>query len=197
MSRVEYNNNIFSFQGRIGRISYIIQNAIINIIGFKFIYYPAMGESLRHMQSTADGAQLIKMLSASPINEYLFQYMAAAPKETTLSIMIKFLFLIPLRLIDIKRIRDIVDDSLSNAQTVFFALVLSLPYVDMIATVALSLITPNRFAKDEFEKEVKQKDLNEARTEGSLAVYKKQFEDGKISRAEYMTAIAKLKKPNQ
>jgi uncharacterized membrane protein YhaH (DUF805 family) len=194
MAKVEYNNNIFSFKGKIGRISYIIQNSIINIIGFKFIYYPAMGKAYHTMLTTPGGADLVQMLSEFSIYAALFKFMAAAPAETAISITLKYLFLIPLRLIDIKRIRDIMNDSLSTGKTFFFAVFLSIPYIDLLATVALSIIGPNRYAKSEFEQEIKYKDLDEAREEGDLASVRKLFEEGKISRADYLKAREKNSK---
>jgi uncharacterized membrane protein YhaH (DUF805 family) len=192
-NRVQYNNNIFSFNGKIGRLSYILQNFIINIIGFKYIYYPAIVESYSTFLTYPESSQILRTLSMNPMYASLFESLAAAPKVTTAAIIIKYLFLIPLRLIDIKRIRDIVDDKLSMGKTLFYAIFLSLPMVDLLATVVLSIVKPNRFAKNEFDRVVKDSDLKEAKKENELIMYKRLFDDGKISRAEYQKILDKHK----
>jgi uncharacterized membrane protein YhaH (DUF805 family) len=193
-NRVPYNNNIFSFNGKIGRLSYITQNFIINILGFKYIYYPAIVEAYTTFLTYPESHQILRTLSTNPMYASFFESLAASPKATTVDIVIKYLFLIPLRLIDIKRIRDIVDEKLSAAKTIFYAVFLSLPLVDLVATIFLSIIKPNKYAKNEFDRVVKDSDLKEAKAENDLAMYKRMFDDGKISKAEYLKALEEQKK---
>ena len=150
MSKPEYNNNIFSFNGRIGRVSYIIQNCVINTLAFRFIYYPAIVRAFHVARQNPESLEIMRMLSDnSEMYASLFRTLGSAQKETASIIVIGYLFLIPLRLIDIKRVRDIVNDELSLFKTVAIAVLFSIPYVDLIATIFLSVIGPNRFAKSD------------------------------------------------
>lgn len=196
VNRVPYNNNIFSFNGKIGRLSYILQNFIINSLGFKYIYYPAIVETYSSFLKYPESHQILSQLSMNPMYASFFESLAGSPRATTTDIVIKYLFLIPLRLIDIKRIRDIVDEKLSMAKTIFYAIFLSLPLVDLVATIFLSIIRPNKFAKNEFDRVVKDSDLKEAKAESDLIMFKRMFDDGKISKAEYLKALENHKRKN-
>lgn len=188
MDNVEYNNNIFSFKGKIGRVSYIIQNMIIHTIGFKYIYYPVIVESYRAYLLQPESAEILRMLSTFPIYASIFETLASTPPISTSDIVIKYLFFIPLRLIDIKRIRDIVDSPLSAMKTFFYVIFLSLPFVDLIATIFLSVIPPKKPTHD-LNPLSAEKDLVEAKVENEMNMYKKLFEEGKISQAEYLKAV--------
>jgi uncharacterized membrane protein YhaH (DUF805 family) len=181
-----YNNNIFSFHGRLGRLAYFLENCFINILGFKFIYYPAIVESFHQIQAEPSAHQLLEMLSTAPVYGPVIHALSAPmAKETLLFIVVRYLFLIPLRMIDIKRMRDIMGRELTLFQTAAVAIGFSIPYVDFISTICLSVIRPNKYAESEFEK-VADVNLKQAQKENEEALNKRLFEEGKISRAEFL-----------
>ena len=194
MDRVEYNNNIFSFTGKIGRLSYIIQNMIIQTIGFKYIYYPIIVDTYRSYLLQPESADVLRMLSTVPMYASMFETLASTPPASTADIVIKYLFFIPLRLVDIKRIRDIVDSPLSAMKTFLYVIILSLPFVDLISTIFLSVIPPKHSDPGNLDPKAAQRDVIEAKVENEMIMYKKLFEEGKISQAEYLSALEKHNK---
>lgn len=196
MATVHYNNNIFAFRGRISRTAYIVQNFIINIIGFRFIYYPGLVEGYKTLIQHPETREFISVLYRYPLYSSIFDHFASAAVDPTYIYIIGYLFIIPLRMIDIKRVRDIINDEISTLKTIVLFIVLSLPLVDLIATIVLAVVPANRYAKRGLQDDVKQQDINEAKVEYDLAMYKRLFEDGKISKSEYLQAIEKNKKLN-
>jgi uncharacterized membrane protein YhaH (DUF805 family) len=185
---VPYNNNIFSLKGRLSRAAYITQNLIINIVGFRFLYYPQIVEAYYKMKINPEYKYLIEQLGEAPHFAYAFKALDQAPKETMLVIIIKYLFIIPFRMIDIKRVKDIVDRELTSAEIWLIAIIFTLPYVDFFTTLGLSLIPAFYYASKNKHKDIKATDLNEARNENFLQLNQKLFESGKISRADYIKA---------
>ncbi len=162
---MEYQNGIFTYHGRINRLTYILQNILWNTLGIPFIYYTE-----------------------------LVAYANFNPSYATLFMIIRWFFFIPLRVIDLRRIRDILDRELTMPESVFIAVILSLPYVDFFTTIFLSSVRPFYFAKSKFEGEIKKLDQSEADREKQLLLNKQQFEAGKISRAIYEARRDELKK---
>ena len=185
---VPYNNNIFSLKGRLSRAAYITQNLILNIVGFRFLYYPQIVESFYKMKANPDYKYLIEQLDTAPHFAYLFKALDQAPKPTMLVIAIKYLFIIPFRMIDIKRMKDIVDRELTAVEMFLIAVVFTLPYVDFFTTLGLSLLPAFYFASKKNIKEIKTSDLKDAQNEKFLQLNQKLFESGKISRADYIKA---------
>ena len=185
---VKYNNNIFSLQGKISRSAYIFQNLLINIIGFRFLYYPALVESFHQVKMNPDYKYLIQQLSMNPNIGFVIKSLSQAPKESFTIIVIKYLFIIPFRMIDIKRIKDLVDRELTTREIMIVGVVFTLPYVDFFTTLGLTILPACYFAKKRSFEEIKVNDLKDARNEELLLLNKKLFESGKISRADYIKA---------
>ncbi len=162
---MQYQNGIFTYSGRINRLTYILQNIMWNTLGVPFIYYPLF-----------------------------VAYANFNPSYSTPFLIIRWFFYIPLRMIDLKRIRDIVDRELTTIETVIICVVFSIPYVDFLTSIFLSSIRPFYFAKSKFEGDIKQNDKAEASIEAQLLKNKQLFEAGKISRAIYEANREKLKK---
>lgn len=182
MDRIEYNNSLFSPKGKLNRIFYALHNAFWFIAGFYYIYYPSL---LLTIQSSPDFPQLINLLSSSPQLKGLVPYLSSNVGTGFVDITLKYVFILILRMVDIKRIRDLVNRNLTMPENVAVIVVLSLPYIDFLSTVVLVLLPANKFAKNEIHAEIKKKDMDEARLENSQAVNQKLFEQGKISRAEF------------
>lgn len=185
---VQYNNNIFSLKGRLSRTAYITQNLIINIVGFRFLYYPQLVDAFYKMKANPDYKYLIEQLSEAPHFAYAFKALDQAPKTTMLVIVIKYLFIIPFRMIDIKRMKDVVDRELTTVEMFLIAVFFTLPYVDFFTTLGLSLLPAFYYASKKNIKEIKTHDLEDARNEKFLQLNQKLFESGKISRADYIKA---------
>lgn len=185
---VPYNNNIFSLKGRLSRAAYITQNLIINILGFRFLYYPQIVDAYYKMKMNPDYKYLFEQLREAPHFAYAFRALDQAPKETMLVIVMKYLFIIPFRMIDIKRMKDIVDRELTSTEICLIAVIFTLPYVDFFTTLGLSLIPAFYYATKKNHQEIKTADLQDARNEKFLQLNQKLFESGKISRADYIKA---------
>lgn len=185
---VQYNNNIFSLKGRLSRAAYITQNLLLNLVGFRFLYYPQLVESFYKMKANPDYKYLIEQLNQAPHFAYAFKALDQAPKPTMLVIAIKYLFIIPFRMIDIKRVKDIVDRELTSAEIVLIAVIFTLPYVDFFTTLGLSIIPAFYYANKKNISNVKASDLKDAQNEKFLQLNQKLFESGKISRADYIKA---------
>ena len=189
---LEYNNNIFSFNGKMSRSAYIIYSLVITIIGFRFIYYPSI---MALIQSSPQFNELISLLSQNPQNAWIIKELQYIPQSTTVILVIKYALMIPCRLIDIKRIRDIKGRTLSIFENLFVIVVFSLPYIDFFSTLFLSIMKPgDSVVKPELSEKARAHDLWEAKKENALVVGKKLFEEGKISRAEFEEIKNKYKK---
>jgi len=162
---MEYQNGIFTFQGRINRLTYILQNILWNTLGIPFIYYSE-----------------------------LVTYANFNPSYATPFMLIRWFFFIPLRVIDLRRIRDILDRDLTISESIFIVVILSLPYVDFFTTIFLSSVKPFYFAKSKFEGEIKKLDQDEANRERQILLNKQLFESGQISRSIYEARRDDLKK---
>ena len=185
---IHYNNNIFSLKGKLSRAAYIFQNLLLNIIGFRFIYYPLLVESFYKFKINPDYKFLIQQVSMNPNVALAFKALEQAPQQSILIIVIKYLFIIPFRMIDIKRIRDLVDRELTNNEMIIIAVVFTLPYVDFFTTLGLSMLPPLYYAKKRSLENIKNTDLKDAKKEEFLRLNQKLFESGKISRADYLKA---------
>lgn len=185
---VPYNNNIFSLKGRLSRAAYITQNLLINIVGFRFLYYPQLVEAFYKMKANPDYKFLIEQLREAPHFAYAFKALDQAPKETMFVIVIKYLFIIPFRMIDIKRMKDVVDRELTSVEMFLIAVIFTLPYVDFFTTLGLSLLPAFYYANKKNIQNIKADDLKDARNEKFLQLNQKLFESGKISRADYIKA---------
>lgn len=185
---VSYNNNIFSFKGRLSRTAYIFQNLFLNIIGFRFLYYPALVEAFYNLKMNPDYKFLIEQISMNPNVGFAIKALDQAPQASMLVIIIKYLFIIPFRIIDIKRVRDLVDRELTTIEIMAIAIVFTLPYVDFFTTLGLSILPALYFAKNRSLQEIKVNDLKDAKNEEFLKLNQKLFESGKISRADYLKA---------
>ena len=185
---LKYNNSLFSTQGKLNRLFYILHNAFWNILGFRFVYYPAI---IKELQSSSMFTLLTNAFSSNPNLAWIVPYLTAKPEHVLLYTIIGYLFLIPLRLVDIKRMRDILNRELSIIEQGALAVLFSLPYMDFLSTFFLSIIKPNKYAKSKIEKEIKKVDLNTAQIEATHLRNKRLFESGKISRAEYLKTIEK------
>lgn len=190
MEKLEYNNSLFSPKGKLNRLFYALHNAFWFLIGFRYIYYPGI---LAALQSSPQFPQLIHVLSSSPQTKTIVPFLSSTVGQSTLDIVLKFVFILILRLVDIKRIRDIVNRNLSKVESALAIVILSLPYVDFLSTIVLVLLPPNKYAKNVIHGEIKKKDLGEARREHNLQDLKRLFESGRISRAEYEAALKKFK----
>lgn len=162
---MKYQNGLFEYQGRINRLTFILQNIFWNTLGIPFIYYPL-----------------------------LITYLDFDPKYANLFLIIRWFFYIPLRSIDLRRIRDIVDRELSLTETIVIIITFSIPYVDFITSVFLSTIRPFKYAKSKFEGEIRHHDLTEAQIEEKKLMNQKLFKNGKISRAAYLATLEEIKK---
>ena len=134
---VEYNNNIFSIKGRLSRSAYIFQNLLINILGFRFLYYPSVVESFKQVKTNPDFHYLIQQLSMNPNIGFIVKALNQAPKQSFIIIVVKYLLIIPFRMIDIKRIKDLVDRELTTREIILVGVVFTLPYVDFFTTLGL------------------------------------------------------------
>jgi len=162
---MQYQNGLFAYNGRINRLTYILQNIMWNTLAAPFVYYPLF----------------VTYLNFNPSYAGMFE-------------IVRWFFYIPLRMIDLKRIRDIVDRELSLIETVLICGIFSIPYVDFLTSIFLSSIRPFYFAKSKFEGEIKKNDKEEASIEAQLLKNKELFQAGKISRAIYEVNREKLKK---
>lgn len=178
-----YNNNPFSYKGKLSRTAYVFTNLVINLIGFKFLYYPGIMGAL-HVSPEFRG--IVSQLAQDPENAWLVHQLKYVPEKMAYAVFIKFLFLIPFRIIDIKRLRDIMNRELKVAELVFTSAFFSLPYVDFFSTLILSILKPRKSpTKSNVVKEVRAKDLKEAHKENAIELNKRLFASGKISRAEF------------
>jgi len=185
---VAYNNNIFSLKGRLSRTAYIFQNLFLNIIGFRFLYYPALVESFYRLKMNPDYKFLIEQISMNPNVGFAIKALDTAPKESIIVILIKYLFIIPFRMIDIKRVRDLVDRELTTGEIIAIAVIFTVPYVDFFTTLGLSILPALYYAKNRSLQEIKVNDMKDAKNEEFLQLNQKLFESGKISRADYLKA---------
>lgn len=190
MEKLEYNNSLFSPSGKLNRVFYALHNAFWFLVGFRFIYYPAL---IMAVQSSPQFPQLVTLLSSNPQTKVWVPYITSSVGQSTLDIVLKYLFILILRLVDIKRIRDIFNRNLSKLESAIVIVVLSLPYIDFLSTIVLVLVPAKKFAKNELHAEIKGRDMHEARKESDLKDLKRMFEAGKISRAEYESALKKFR----
>lgn len=185
---VEYNNNPFTFKGRLGRLSYIFQNSILMILAFKFIYSPYLYGFITDMEKNPLYRASFDLLKSMPQYHEMMIDLKAMANPSFTAIIIRYLFLVPLRIIDIKRIRDIVNRNLNGMEITIVAIFFSLPFVDFITTLFLVLIPANKFAKNKTINEIKKVDMKSAQDENFLQLNQRLFEAGKISRAEFEKA---------
>lgn len=181
---IAYNNNPFSYKGKLSRTAYIFSNLLLNLIGFNFLYYPGI---LAYLHSRPEFTTLLDQIAQNPENAWILPHLKYTPEVSALTIVIKLLFLVLFRIIDIKRMRDIRDQELRKIEVFFIAIFFSLPYVDFFSTLILSLLKPqkNSVQKD-LVKEIRAKDLQEAKQESADELNTRLFKSGKISRAEFI-----------
>lgn len=191
---VRYNNNIFSYSGKLTRLAYIIQNSLVMIFAFRYIYFPYLHGTILDMQNNPHYSNTFEMIKHLPEYREFMTMLKAEANPSMSSIIIRYLVLIPLRIIDIKRIRDIVNRNLSVTETTIVAVVFSLPFVDLISTIFLAIIPPSKKVQNPFVKDIQKADLHSAQVEKYLQLNQKLFESGKISRADYIKARDKYKK---
>lgn len=177
---------MFSLKGKLSRSAYIFQNLFLNIIGFRFLYYPLIVESFYQMKMNPDYKYLIQQVSINPNVAWALNTFDQTSGPSLTVILIKYLFIIPFRMIDIKRIKDIIDRELSTNEMIFIAVVFTLPYVDFFTTLGLSILPAFYFAKKRSLEKINHNDLQEAKNEELLKNNQKLFDSGKISRADFL-----------
>ena len=189
MEKLEYNNSLFSPKGKLNRLFYALHNSFWFLVGFRYIYYPTL---LLAIQSSPNFATLINVFSSISQLKGLIPYLSATVEQSPLDLFLKYVFILILRLVDIKRLRDIMGRNLRLIEQAAVIFVFSLPYVDFLSTVFLVFLPADKFSKNEIHEEIRKKDFSEAKREQDLHDLKRLFESGKISRAEYESAMRNL-----
>lgn len=132
--------NFFSYKKPLRRLPYFFLNSILMFFAFRYLYYSYLYDlivMLEHNPKFTDAFYIIKSLPQYHESMATFKREASPTLMTTL---IHFLFLIPLRIIDIKRIKDIFGRCLSTQEIIFISITFSLPFVDFLSTTALMLL---------------------------------------------------------
>ncbi|MBC7427296.1 MAG: hypothetical protein H7336_01710 [Bacteriovorax sp.] len=188
----ELSNSVFSITGRTGRLAYFFQNSLLMLFGFQYIYGPYIGDAIKSMQHNPMFANVFILLQSDPSYADMLKDFGQAQKFTFTLFAARYAFIIALRIIDLKRIRDIVNRQLTKVETISVFIIFSLPFVDLISTIVLMTLPPKKSpAISTFLKEAHAVNLHEAQKERLVKRNKELFDSGKISKAEYIKFLEK------
>jgi hypothetical protein len=192
--REELSTSIFSITGKSGRLAYFFQNSLLMLFGFQYIYGPYIGDVLKNLEHNPLFRNIFTLLRSDPHYANLIHDLSSAQKMTFSLIATRYAFIIALRIVDLKRLRDIVNRQLTKVEILFVFILFSLPFVDLITTIFLiSMPAKKTPAISQFLKEAHTVNLHEAQKERLLKRNQELFETGKISKAEYIKALEKYK----
>ena len=192
----ELSTSVFSITGKTGRLAYFFQNSILMLFGFQYIYGAYIGDMLKSMQHNPLFKNVFLLLQSDPAYSDLLHDLNQAPKMTLSIIATRYAFILALRIVDLKRIRDIVNRQLTKVETLLVIVFFSLPFVDLISTIFLMTLPPKKTpAISSFLKEAHAVNLHEAQKERLIKRNQELFETGKISKAEYQRSLEKYNGP--
>ena len=182
----EVSSSFFSLTGKTGRVSYFFQNSIIMLFGFQYIYGSYMAEAIIKMQHNPLLRDSFKLVQSLPGYGDILEDLNTPSKPDPSRLLIKFAFIIMLRIVDLKRIRDIVNRKLTIIETSLVSIFFSLPFVDIFSTVMLITLPAKKYSiENSGLKEAHALDVKMAQKEALMRKNKEMFEAGKISRADF------------
>lgn len=188
----EPSSSFFSITGKTGRVSYFFQNSILMLFGFQYIYGSYLGEIILKLQHNPLFKNAFMLLQSDPLYSDMLQDLNRPPQAVSSNLMLKFAFLLALRIVDLKRVRDIVNRKLGALETALIVIVFSLPFVDLISTIFLVTLPPKKNSPNQLLSDAHAVDKKQAHRERLIKMNKDLFESGKISKAEYLQALEKL-----
>lgn len=190
----ELSTSFFSLTGKIGRVSYFFQNSVLMIFGFQYIYGGYLSGALLSLQHTPVFKHSFEILKSSPIYEDFLRELNNPPKPDPSILFYKIAFLIALRFIDLKRVRDILNRKLSALETILIAVFFSVPFIDFFSTIMLVTLPPKKHSVENAPLiEAHAMDVRESQRERLLKQNEAMFKAGKISRADFELAREKYK----
>ncbi len=146
------------------------------------------------MQNSPMFNNIFILLKSDPRFEDFFQELNHPKSLPTSFILTKFAFIVGLRIVDLKRVRDITGRKLKKIETILIAIFFSLPFVDLISTMFLiTMPTKKKSATDPVLKAAMLKDSKEAQRERLMKQNQQAFEAGKISKMEYLKNLENYK----
>lgn len=182
----DLSTSFFSINGKIGRISYFFQNSFIMLFAFQYIYGPYMSATILKMQHNPLFKNSFALIETLPGYSEILQDLARPSKVDPSELIIRFGFIALLRMIDLKRVRDIIGRQLSLQESALIAIVFSIPFVDLLSTVMLMTLPSKKHSlKNSPLTEAHAIDVKMAQRERLLAQNTAQFKAGKISRADF------------
>jgi hypothetical protein len=143
---------------------------------------------MAELQGHPDFSTLVDLLSSHSETSAIVPYLTHVPSTSLIFVILRYACLIPLRLVDFKRIRDLISRELSLIEKVVIAVVLSIPYVDFLSIIILTALPSRALEKQHLDKVNEmnsESNKKSAKLESFLLTNKRMFESGKISRAEY------------
>ncbi|MBC7715008.1 MAG: hypothetical protein H7177_16800 [Rhizobacter sp.] len=188
----ELSTSVFSITGKTGRLAYFFQNSLLMAFGFQYIYGPYMGDAIKSLQHNPLFANVFQLLQADPTYADMLKELNHAPKFDMKMFATRYAFILALRIVDLKRLRDIVNRQLTKVETILVIVFFSLPFVDLISTIFLVTMPPKKTpAISTFLKEAHAVNLHEAQKERLIKRNEELFKAGKISKVEYMKGLEK------
>ena len=187
----EVSTNFFSLTGKTGRVSYFFQNSVLMIFGFQYIYGGFMASAFLSLQNNPMFANVFALLKSDPMYSDILDDLNHPAKPDPSVFFIKIAFIIALRIVDLKRVRDILNRKLSAMETTLIAVFFSLPFVDLFSTIMLVTLPPKKDSPNAPLNEAHAVDLKEAQRERLLMQNEAMFKAGKISRADFEKAREK------
>jgi hypothetical protein len=188
----ELSTSLFSITGKTSRLSYFFQNSFLMLFGFQYIYAPYIGDILKNIQHNPLFRNVFELLRADPTYADLLKELNTPAKITFSMIATRYAFILALRLVDLKRIRDIVNRQLSKIETILVIVIFSLPFVDLISTIFLMTLPPKKTAAiSGFLRESHANNILEAQKERLIKRNQDLFDSGKISKVEYLKSLEK------
>lgn len=182
----EISSSFFSLTGKTGRVSYFFQNSIIMLFGFQYIYGSYLAEAIVKMQHNPLLKDSFKLIQTMPGYGEILEDLNTPVKPDPSKLLIKIAFIVLLRIVDLKRIRDIVNRKLSLLETSLISIFFSLPFVDIFSTIMLVTLPPKKYSLENAGlKEAHAVDVLMAEKESLMRKNKEMFEAGKISRADF------------
>ncbi len=191
----ELSTSFFSITGRTGRVAYFFQNSILMIFGFQYIYGGYMSSAFLSLQHNPLFSNAFEILKTNPLYADFLRELNHPAEPDPSALYIKFAFIIALRIVDLKRVRDILSRKLSAIETILIAIFFSLPFVDFFSTIMLVTLPSKKHSKENAPlKEAHAIDVKEAQRERLLKQNEAMFKAGKISRADFERAREKYSK---
>ena len=136
--------NFLSYDKELGRLGYFIFNSIVTIFAFEYLYLPFLAKSVLIILHKPEYKMVLDLVKSEAHYAEQLKWLQNISAPTQSSYLIKYSFVVLLRYIDLKRVKDILGRKLKTIEVLMIFFIFSIPFVEFISAIVL-MIYPSKF----------------------------------------------------